>query len=88
MNNQTERFLTFAYEKKVTEEGFYYAFDDSGIEFLPSDSEFTLILTFEGVLEATYSQYEGSEEIVEATENFSEDVKVPEIIKWLQSKIK
>jgi hypothetical protein len=88
MNNQTERFLTFASEKMVTVEGFYYCFNDTGIEFMPSDSELWLTLTFEGQLETTYIQYEGTKSIVEVTERFPEDVKVTEIIKWLKSKIK
>jgi hypothetical protein len=55
---------------------------------MPSDSELWLTLTFEGQLETTYIQYEGTKSIVEVTERFPEDVKVTEIIKWLKSKIK
>jgi len=88
MNNQTERFLTFASEKMVTEEGFYYYFTDREIEFLPSDSDLKITLTFKGLLDVTYSQYDGATEIVEATETFPEETKITEIIKWLKSKIK
>lgn len=88
MNNQTERLLTFASEKMVTEEGFYYCFNDTGIEFLPGDAELGLTITFEGLLEVAYSQYEGATEIVEAVETFPEDVKLTEILNWLKSKIK
>ena len=88
MNNQTERLLTFALEKLVTDDGFYYCFNDTGIEFMPSDSELQLTVKFEGQLETTYIQYDGTKSIVEVTETFPEDVKVAEIIKWLKSKIK
>lgn len=88
MNNQTERFLTFAYDKVVNDEGFCYSFRDTEIECLSSDSELTITITFEGLLEVAYSQYEGATEIVEAVETFPEDVKLTEILNWLKSKIK
>lgn len=88
MNNQTERFLTFAYNKIVSDEGFCYSFRDTEIECLPLDSELKITITFEGLLEVSYSQYEEATEIVDATETFPDDVRIPEIIKWLKSKIK
>jgi hypothetical protein len=90
MNNMNafERFLTFAYDKVVNDDGFYYSFRDTEIEFLPTEGDLRIAITFEGVLEVTYYQYEGNQEIVEATETFSEDVKLSEIVKWVKSKIK
>lgn len=89
MNNQTERFLTFAYDKVVNDEGFCYTFRDTEVELLPtSDSELMLTLTFEGQIEAIYRQYEGLTELVDETKIFDEDVKLTEILNWLKSKIK
>ena len=88
MNNQTERLLTFASEKMVTEEGFFYCFNDTGIEFLPGDAELWLTLTFEGQLKAEYTQYDPTGLEFTDTETFPEDVKVTEILKWLKSKTK
>lgn len=90
MNNMNafERFLTFAYDKVVNDEGFCYSFRDTEIEFLPTDSELIITITFDGLLEVTYSQYEGDIEIVEAVETFPEETKITEIVKWVKSKIK
>jgi hypothetical protein len=88
MNNQTERLLTFASEKMVTEEGFYYCFNDTGIEFLPEDTELWLTLTFEGQLKAEYTQFKYTPKEFKANKTFPEDVKVTEILKWLKSKTK
>jgi hypothetical protein len=86
--NNFERFLTFSCNKIVNDDGFLYSFSDGEIEFLPSDSELRILITFEGQIEAGYDQYEWVELVVETTETFPEDVKLPEIIKWLKSKIK
>jgi hypothetical protein len=86
--NNFERFLTFAYDKVVNDDGFLYSFNDDGIEFLPSDSELRIQITFEGMLEVAYDQYEGAIEIVEAVETFPEETKITEIVKWVKSKIK
>lgn len=88
MNNQTERFLTFCSEKMVTEEGFYYCFNGTGIEYLPEDAELWLTLTFDGDIKAEYAQSKYTSKEFKATKTFPEDVKVTEIIKWLKSKIK
>lgn len=88
MNNQTERLLTFASEKMVTEEGFYYRFGNSEIDFLPSDGELFLTLTFEGQLKAELTQYDPTGLEFTDTETFSEETKITEILKWLKSKIK
>ncbi len=88
MNNQTERFLTFCSEKMVTEEGFYYCFNDTGIEYLPEDAELWLTLTFDGDIKAEYAQSKYTSKELKSSKTFSGEARITEIIAWLKKQIK
>lgn len=89
MNTHTERFLGFAFDKQITEEGFYYEFKWPDVGILAEDSELTLTISYDGRLIARYTQYDELDLIVEAEKSFdSESVKVPELLTWLKSIIK
>jgi hypothetical protein len=82
--NNFERFLTFANSKSVDETRFCYNFyDNEDIGFLPEGSELQVYINFDDSVEVRYIGGSATEEEVE----FGRMINLPELIKWVKSKI-
>ena len=87
--NNFERFLTLATSKSVSETKFCYGYYDNGdIEFLPEGSELQVYINFDDSVELRYIGSSATEECVDVEVEFGRMITLPELIKWLNSKIK
>ena len=87
--NNFERFLTFANSKSVDETRFCYNFyDNEDIGFLPEGSELQVYINFDDSVGVRYIGASATEECVDVEVEFGRMINLPELIKWLNSKIK
>ena len=87
--NNFERFLTLANSKSVDETRFCYNFyDNEDIGFLPEGSELQVYINFDDSVEVRYIGASATEECVDVEVEFGRMITLPELIKWLKSKIK
>lgn len=84
-----ERFLTLATSKSVDETRFCYSYyDNEDIGFLPSGSELQIYINFDDSVELRYIGPSATEECVDEEVEFGRMITLPELIKWLNLKIK
>jgi hypothetical protein len=87
--NNFERFLTLATSKSVDETRFCYIYyNNEDIGFLPSNSELQIYINFDDSVDLRYIGSSATEELVDEEVEFGRMITLPELIEWLNSKIK